>query len=182
MHRCSFAAAAALSVAMSSPAQTIAPFFDWYDAALAPDGTGTFDIVDVSRRTVMGSEPEAIVYVGPDNPGFAESLGPDEYILVTKYLGGRIDVYPADDNGDPQVGFEVPFVNGLYGAEGMAFDPISGDLVVSTYAFPPYGGDEVFVIRGFVAPVQCIGNLTGDGVVDGADLGVLLGAWGACPG
>jgi hypothetical protein len=27
-----------------------------------------------------------------------------------------------------------------------------------------------------------IGDLNGDGIVDGSDLAALLGAWGACPG
>lgn len=30
--------------------------------------------------------------------------------------------------------------------------------------------------------LECLGDLDGDGLVDGADLGALLGAWGACPG
>jgi len=29
---------------------------------------------------------------------------------------------------------------------------------------------------------SCVGDLNGDGVVDGADLGILLNAWGPCPG
>lgn len=32
------------------------------------------------------------------------------------------------------------------------------------------------------APQSCVGDLNGDGVVDGADLGVLLGAWGTSGG
>ncbi|MCA9284785.1 MAG: right-handed parallel beta-helix repeat-containing protein [Phycisphaerales bacterium] len=31
-------------------------------------------------------------------------------------------------------------------------------------------------------PAQCVGDLTDDQVVDGADLGILLGLWGPCPG
>ena len=31
-------------------------------------------------------------------------------------------------------------------------------------------------------PTPCPADLTGDGLVDGSDLGVLLGAWGACQG
>lgn len=30
-------------------------------------------------------------------------------------------------------------------------------------------------------PACCIGNLNGDGAVDGADLGILLNLWGTCP-
>ena len=31
------------------------------------------------------------------------------------------------------------------------------------------------------ASAQCTGDLTGNGIVDGADLGYLLNAWGPCP-
>jgi hypothetical protein len=34
---------------------------------------------------------------------------------------------------------------------------------------------------GSVAP-PCPADLNSDGVVNGADLGILLGAWGSCPG
>ena len=30
------------------------------------------------------------------------------------------------------------------------------------------------------ARAQCAGDMNGDGVVNGADLGALLGAWGSC--
>ena len=30
-------------------------------------------------------------------------------------------------------------------------------------------------------PKGCAGDINGDGVVNGADLGLLLGAWGLCP-
>jgi hypothetical protein len=29
---------------------------------------------------------------------------------------------------------------------------------------------------------SCVGDMNNDGVVNGADLGLLLGAWGSCPG
>jgi hypothetical protein len=31
-------------------------------------------------------------------------------------------------------------------------------------------------------PACCVGNVNGDSVVDGSDLGILLGTWGVCPG
>jgi hypothetical protein len=32
-----------------------------------------------------------------------------------------------------------------------------------------------------ILPEACVGELNGDGVVNGADLGILLGLWGTCP-
>jgi hypothetical protein len=43
--------------------------------------------------------------------------------------------------------------------------------------------DEARVtLRYTQAPPPCLGDLTGDGNVDGADLGALLGSWGPCTG
>jgi hypothetical protein len=32
-----------------------------------------------------------------------------------------------------------------------------------------------------IPPPSCIADLNADGIVNGADLGILLGAWGLCP-
>jgi hypothetical protein len=29
--------------------------------------------------------------------------------------------------------------------------------------------------------MPCVGDLTGDGVINSADLAIILGAWGVCP-
>jgi hypothetical protein len=55
-------------------------------------------------------------------------------------------------------------VVGSYSATSGA---VSGSLVI--------GGPEQ-------PPASCLGDLNLDGVVTGADLGLMLGAWGACPG
>ena len=31
-------------------------------------------------------------------------------------------------------------------------------------------------------PPPCVGDVNGDGAVSGADLGLMIAAWGACPG
>lgn len=44
------------------------------------------------------------------------------------------------------------------------------------------GRRAVQALANIVAPPTCDADLTGDGKVDGADLGVLLGTWGPCAG
>lgn len=46
----------------------------------------------------------------------------------------------------------------------------------------PQGGGQAFVVDDFTltATAGCAADINGDGVVDGADLGLLLGAWGEC--
>ncbi|HMN96522.1 MAG TPA: CotH kinase family protein [Phycisphaerales bacterium] len=47
------------------------------------------------------------------------------------------------------------------------------------YHVTPQSGALVLVAR-FVSDVPLVGDLNGDGVVDGGDLGLLLGSWGPC--
>jgi hypothetical protein len=48
------------------------------------------------------------------------------------------------------------------------------------------GASDVYVSRvnsdGTIGNPVVIGDLNGDGIVDGSDLAALLGAWGTCPG
>ena len=55
----------------------------------------------------------------------------------------------------------------VMGSYSATSGSISGSLVIDGPAQPP---------------ASCLGDLNLDGVVNGADLGLLLGAWGACPG
>jgi hypothetical protein len=55
----------------------------------------------------------------------------------------------------------------VVGSFSSTSGPVSGSLVIDGPAQPP---------------ASCLGDLNLDGVVTGADLGLMLGAWGACPG
>ena len=56
-------------------------------------------------------------------------------------------------------------------------------LVVGSYSATSGAVSGSLVIDGPTQPPpSCLGDLNLDGVVNGADLGLLLGAWGACPG
>ena len=55
----------------------------------------------------------------------------------------------------------------VLGGFGNTTGAVSGSLVIDGPTQPP---------------PSCLGDLNLDGVVNGADLGLLLGAWGACPG
>jgi hypothetical protein len=56
-------------------------------------------------------------------------------------------------------------------------------LVVGSYSATSGAVNGSLVIDGPAQPPpSCLGDLNLDGVVTGADLGLMLGAWGACPG
>ena len=117
----------------------------WYDAAVTPDGAGTYDIVDV--RPIAGavlSGPEGFIYVNAGSPRFN---GPS--LLVSEYSAGRVSAFEVDGDGDPRVSTRRDFITGLSGAEGAFVDPVTGDFLFSTFG----GANRVIVVRGFARPL-----------------------------
>jgi hypothetical protein len=144
----------------------------WYDTTVTPIAGGTYAIAPVSPAIQLGGGLEGAVYIAAGNPQF-----PAASVLVSEYQAGRITAYEIDGNGDPIVATNRPFIIGLSGAEGAALDPVSGDFLFSTFN----GGNRVIAVGGFAA-TPCLGDLNGDGQVAGADLAILLGAWGPAKG
>ncbi len=123
------------------------PEGQWYDAAVTPDGKGTFDLVQVAPvpGSTLPGGPEGFVYVGAGSPGFE---GPS--MLVAEYDAGEVAAYEVDENGDPIPATRRPFITGLAGAEGAFIDPLTGDFLFSTFG----GNDQVILVRGFAPPVS----------------------------
>src|SRR3954453_18195910 len=132
----------------------------WYDATVAPDGTGTYNVAGVTE--IPGSRlpggPEGYVYVPPGSPQFANPS-----MLVAEYLAGNVAAYQLDGDGNPQVGTRRTFMSGLSGAEGAFIDPLTNDFIFSTFG----GGDHVIAVRGFAAPPPVIGKTVNVGVAAG---------------
>ncbi|MFO0873375.1 MAG: hypothetical protein U0575_05330 [Phycisphaerales bacterium] len=145
----------------------------WYDATVSPDGNGTFDIAVSPTFVQLAGGLEGIVYVGAVNPGF----GGDSVLVVNSDLG-QVTAYLIDANGDPMPDSQSVFITGLAGAQGAAVDPVTGDVLFSTFG----GGNRVIRVSGFTPPSSCPADLTADGIVDGADLGLLLAQWGPTTG
>ncbi len=169
----------------------------WYDAAVIPDN-GTFDIVDVTEITDVGGGPEGIVYIADHNQLFKT-----DSVLVSKWNVGSVDSYKIDGNGDPVTSTQRNFISGLDGAYGATMDPVTGEVLFSTWG----GGNRVIVVRGFGGPLcpwDCGDNNGNVGIVDflallaqwgqvgtpcdfdGGGVGItdflaLLGNWGPCP-
>jgi hypothetical protein len=118
----------------------------WYEATIAPDGMGTYDVTSVTAvpASTLPGGPEGFVYVPFGSPGFATAS-----MLVSDFSDGRISAYEVDGNGNPIVATRRLFADGLTGAEGAFIDPLTGDFLFSTFGT---GGDRVFVVRGFTIP------------------------------
>lgn len=68
----------------------------------------------------------------------------------------------------------------IYNSSADVYNGVVAQTVACTVAYP--GSMRFFAVDSSLIPVPpCIGDLDGDGVVSGADLGLLLGNWGACP-
>jgi hypothetical protein len=118
----------------------------WYDAAVAADGAGTYNLQNVTpiEGSTLPGGPEGFVYVNAGSPQFS---GPS--MLVSEYQADSVAAYSVNANGDPVIASRRNFVTGLDGAEGAFFDPVTGDFLFSTFG----GGDRVIVISGFARPL-----------------------------
>jgi hypothetical protein len=127
---------------------------NWYDAAVSPDGSGTYDITGVTETADVSGGPEGIVYIAAGSPEFA-----DDSMLVSQYSANKVVAYEIDADGDPVVASAQDFMTDLSGAEGATIDPVTGDFLFSTFG----GGDRVIVVQGFVAPPR--DEVTGTGTI-----------------
>ena len=118
----------------------------WYDAGVAPDGSGTFNLVGVTP--VPGSTlPGGIVGFVYVNAGSRQFSGPS--MLVSEYQADGVAAYAVDGSGNPIPSTRRSFITGLDGADGAFIDPVTGDFLFSTFG----GGDRVVVVRGFASSV-----------------------------
>lgn len=130
------------------------PGGEWYDAELAPDGMGTFDLINITQITesTLPGGPEGFAYVPFGSPGFTHPA-----MLVSEFSAGSVSIYQLGANGDPIAVTRQDFITGLTGAEGAAIDPLTGDFVFSTFG----GGDRLIVVSGFEIPAPSAAGVLG---------------------
>jgi len=116
--------------------------YNWYDVALTPDGSGTFDLTPTLITSIQGG-PEGVIYVAAGNPQIGAAS-----VIVSEYSAGNVATYEVDANGDPIFATRRLFISALSGAEGAAVDPQTGDFLFSTFG----GGNRLIVVRGFLPP------------------------------
>ncbi|MBC8139299.1 MAG: hypothetical protein H8F28_25775, partial [Fibrella sp.] len=116
---------------------------DYYTADLVLDGSGTYDLANVSSSLVnLGGGPEGVVYVPGGSPLFVNPS-----VLVSEFSSGRVSAYEVDALGIPVLASRRDFITGLSGAEGATIDTSTGDFLFSTFG----GGNRVITVRGFAA-------------------------------
>ena len=116
----------------------------FYDATVAPDGNGTYDINNITYQSQTSGAPEGLVYVPAGSPLFVDY----QNLLVCEYSPGRVSAYSIDAGAAPIAATRRDFITGLSGAEGATIDPATGDFLFSTFG----GGNQVIVVKGFGQP------------------------------
>ncbi|MFM1831961.1 MAG: hypothetical protein RLZZ461_277 [Planctomycetota bacterium] len=136
------------------PGQFVAQPFDW------PGNMSRFDIPDVPEAIRISSEfdwtPNAMicrVWLGD-----APEPTPSTLIHQWTYTGPHLP-----RPGDARIHLNLWLKDG---SPPQNFQPAS--VIIEDFVFTPPGGPDV----------PCPADLTGDGLVDGGDLGLLLGDWG----
>jgi RHS repeat-associated protein len=117
----------------------------WYEAQLVPDGSGTFDLVNLLavQSSNLTTGPEGMAFV-PAGSVFFDG----DQILVAEYSVNTVSAYRVDASGNPIPASRRVMMTGLSGAVGSAIDPLTGDFVFSTFR----QSHQVAIIRGFNAP------------------------------
>ncbi len=122
---------------------------DLFTVSLIDHGTGTFTPSKVTLFATLPPGTEGFRYI-PSGPDAGDILFSNYDDVPASVLRMGID----PNTGQPMGGGSSPvlttFATGISGAEGMAFDPLTNDLVVSTWQGTP--GDSLIHITGFQPP------------------------------
>jgi hypothetical protein len=149
------------------------------DAVAARGAAYVFSGADGSRiRLYHGAEGDGM---GPGrSAGDVNGDGADD-LIIGLYTnsdavsqGGRIDVVSGADGAILRTFTGTQFSAQL-GFDCVGMGDADGDGEID-FILSAANGSRVYIASG--AAAVCVGDLTGDGLVDGADLGQLLGAWG----
>ena len=106
--------------------------------------------------TLPDNGPDGFAYIKAGHPSFAA-----DSVVQVEYDADLVATYEIDSTGDPVLASRriLADMNGT-GPVGCAFDPISGDLLISNYS-----ADNVYRIKGFLAPT-CLTDADADGTAD----------------
>jgi hypothetical protein len=112
-------------------------------SALAPDGSGTYDISGCSNQVITGGDPVGMAWVMSGAPGFSAPT-----VLVSLSGSQAVYAYTINANGLPDPATAQEFISGITGLEGGVIDPLTGDFLFSVY-----DGETVniFEVQGFTS-------------------------------
>jgi hypothetical protein len=135
----------------------------------------TLELTGISAAPTQAVEVIA-ADLGPVNAGFSTT----NFLLGALRIRAGATVHLVDAHGNaPGAGNEAIYVNSLMVPAGATL--VTNGFKVYTRAATIVGSvsnpADIVVVPG---TPPCIADLFGDGIVNGADLGILLANWGAC--
>lgn len=116
---------------------------DWYHLERTAKGE-LFDLGNAVKITKVGAKSGGLAYVPEGSPGFDAP-----HVMLSETEAGKLAVYQVDAAGDPLPPTRVEFLSKLPFAYTTYFEPVTGDLLVSTIEAPQ---DQVYLVQGFVPP------------------------------
>lgn len=116
---------------------------DWYHLDRTENGE-LFDLGNAVKITKVGAKSGGLAYVPEGSPGFDAP-----HVMLSESMAGKLAVYQVDAAGDPLPETRVEFLSQLPFAYTTYFEPVTGDLMVSTIEAPQ---DQVYIIQGFAPP------------------------------
>ena len=176
----------------------------WIDFTCGGEiGVGFDTFINWSRLATTGGAAVDSGFAGPGGPGAGQAIHASNGIIATIDNRNTAGVTGGDDSDsgsgvDTGIEFAIPLsVLGASGGEIRVTAFINGSAhdFLSNQVLGPIGGGgnlgEPRVVDfgtipgpqwvGVPIPApECPGDLDGDGLVDGADFGVLLASWGPC--
>lgn len=118
-----------------------------FTGTLTADGSGTYNLGPLTKESTVTGNPEGLTYVPLGSAGFS---GPS--MLVSEYKTGSIGAYLLNADGSPNVLSRQDFITGLWGANGGAIDPLTGDFFFATFG-DTYGSNRLIEVQGFGAKI-----------------------------
>ncbi len=123
----------------------------FYDTTITPDGLGTYKIATPSKSVKLSGGIDSFVYIKAGNRGFSKNS-----LLMTEYDTNKISAYKIDANGDPIPSTRKDFLTGLSthlpttsSTLGATVDPLTGDVILSTYFEEVPSKGKILAVRGF---------------------------------
>ena len=111
----------------------------WYSADLTADGSGTYDVTNVSfEEPLPGTGPESPIYVNTSYPAFA-----NQSVLICEWFTATVGAYEIDSTGDPVRTSRRDFlIPSDFLPLGSTVDHLTGDFLFSD----AFGTDQLVVV------------------------------------
>jgi hypothetical protein len=103
------------------------PGGQWHDAELAP-GPGGFALERQRQVTTLPGGPDGFAFVAAGSPCFERPA-----VLVAEWSAQCVVAYELDPEGNPVRASRRLVLSGLRGVLGVAIDPVTGDVLLSTW-------------------------------------------------